>query len=166
MDCRTIESYIKPLFENRLSREESIGMKNHLLSCRECYNKLSDEYKVSLELFRLPEIKSSISSSEILESVKKRGSFNIISYRHSEGARHIDFLKTALYVILFLASLVLLFMSGDQADMKVSQQSGAYLEQDYNRNILRIERIQIVNELMPQYREASLTVKASSDSIF
>ncbi len=167
MDCSKIDKYIEPLFNNRLSAEEAISIKNHILSCDRCYSKLSEEYKISLELYAMPRIKTGISTADIMSSLKQHDSFNIISYNTPPKSRVIAYLKVALYILLLLTSVFLLLgKNRGIASSNKSLQTKAYMESYKHPNILKIDNIQVVNEIMPYYRESSLAKNASSEDIF
>lgn len=171
MDCSKIDINIKPLFENRLSEDESIYLKNHLLSCRQCYSKLSEEQKISLELYKLPHKNFDLNTLNIIHSLKKEASFKIITYKKPRKRINTDYARVALYACFIIITVFLAFnIKSHPSNTNITtHKPGKFIagnSMHINPNIKKIEKIQVINEIMPSYKESNLIKNVSAEDFF
>lgn len=166
MDCSKIDFYIEPLFENRLSLIESNNLKEHFLICPECYSKLNDEQKISLEIYKTPSVPIEINVQDIFDKIKKQNAFNIIPYKKTSRQEKVYLFRIALYILFILCSVFLLNYSRDrQVNSNISQ--NLTVSQRYNNpNIKRIKKIEVINEVLPYYKESNLLQHVSAETSF
>lgn len=179
MDCSKVNTFLKPLFENRMPLDESIALKDHIVSCNECYNKLSNEEKVSLEIYKMPRIPMPVNTDDILKSIRNHENYNIIRIKATKPGISRRLSKVAGFLIFafFSAYFIFISMKGPVGAYVSSQftrvennynQSKIIERPKINPNIKRIDQIQIINDLIPYYSDETLMrkMRVSAETVF